>query len=264
MIHHPISFSDYKKLAGMSNSLMKHFDQSARHVWNAMTLPQERTDAMLLGNLTDHLLFGTQFDYAVSPFDEYRTKEAKAWRDAQHAAGLEVFKQPTVEAVRLMVHRIKTHPAAAEILKAGRAQVGMDWECEHDGQEMTIKGLSDWVSDEVLCLADLKTTEDASEATFMKHIVNMGYDAQAALYRDLWEWNTGDSIAWAWIVSESKPPHETAVYIASEELLDRGRKVYRARLSKYARVLKTGVWEGYPEAATVIDLPAWAKEREPQ
>ncbi len=264
MIHHPISFSDYKKLPGMSNSLMKHFDQSARHVWNAMTLPQERTDAMLLGNLTDHLLFGTELNYAISPFDEYRTKEAKAWRDAQHAAGLEVFKQPTVEAVRLMVHRIKTHPAAAEILKAGRAQVGMDWECEHDGQEMTIKGLSDWVSDEVLCLADLKTTEDASEATFMKHIVNMGYDAQAALYRDLWEWNTGESIAWAWIVSESKPPHETAVYIASEELLDRGRKVYTARLSKYARVLKTGVWAGYPESATVIDLPAWAKEREPR
>lgn len=264
MIHHPISFAEYKRLPGMSNSTSKHFDQSAKHAWNAMMFPQERTDAMLLGNLTDHLLFGTEFAYAVSPFDEFRSKEAKQWKEDQQSSGKEVFKSPTVDAVRTMAHRIKTHPAAAEILKTGRAQVGMDWEFEHDGQKMTVKGLADWVSDEVMCLADLKTTTDASEAEFKKHIVNMGYDAQAALYHDLWQWNTGESIAWAWIVCESEPPHETAVYIADEEILDRGRKVYRARLSKYAEVLKTGVWAGYPEAATVIDLPAWAKEREPR
>lgn len=257
MIHHPISISAYRDLGGMSNSLMKEFDQSAKHVFNAMTQPRDTSDAMLLGNLTDHLLFGTEFAYVVSPYAKFQSDASKDWKASQEEAGFCVFKDAAVEGAKTMVHRIKTHPAAAQILKTGRAQIGMTHDLEHDGIRMLIKGLADWVSDEVAVLTDLKTTEDASEKAFQKQIVNMGYDAQAALYSDLWKWNTGEKLAWVWIVSESKPPHETAVYVASDAVLERGRKLYRERLSKYAKVLKTGVWQGYPDEAQTIELPDW-------
>jgi PDDEXK-like domain of unknown function (DUF3799) len=254
MLHHPISFAEYRRIEAMSNSVMKEFDRSAAHAKHLMDNPIEPTPAMLKGSLTDHLLFGTEMAYAVSPYPDFKSGAAKDWKALQQEAGIHVFKSEVVDECKAMVYSIRNHPGAAEILRAGRSQVGMTW----DLPPVKLKGLADWVSDELMCLTDLKTTPDASQDEFAKHLVNMGYDAQAALYSDLWRWNTGEEIAWVWIVAESEPPYATAVYQADEDVIKRGRRIYERRLLSYVQVLESGEWAGYPDAVQSIGLPAWA------
>ena len=176
MIHHPISFSEYRNLPGIANSLLKLIDRSPAHLRHAADTPRVATPAMLKGSLTDHLLFGTELAYVVSPFDEFRSKEAKEWREQQREAGIAIFTSDVMNEVRAMVEAVQAHPAAQEILRAGRSQVALTSEIAG----VNCKGLLDWVPDEIASIADLKTTEDASPEAFARHIVNMGYDAQAA------------------------------------------------------------------------------------
>lgn len=262
MIHHPIRFAEYKRLQGMNQSLLKHIDQSPAHVAYQSRQYSKPTDEMLLGSLADHLLFGTEFPYVIAPYDDWRTKEARQWRDDQNAAGIHVFKQETVTAVQTMVRTTKGHPAAHEIIAAGRSQVGLDAVVEIQGQKLLLKGLLDWVSDTVLTITDYKTTGDASPEAWGKHVVNMGYDAQAAWYLDLWRINTGEDLLFTWIVSESEPPHCTAVYSATDEILARGREINRRRLERYAQVLESGVWSGYPDDVQPLQAPHWAVQKE--
>src|SRR5262245_27966982 len=53
----------------------------------------ESTIAQRLGSLVPRLALDKGDDYAISPFDEYRSKEARAWRDETEAAGLIPVKQ---------------------------------------------------------------------------------------------------------------------------------------------------------------------------
>lgn len=254
MIHHPISFLDYKALPGVSNSSLKHIDRSPAHYRQAIATKVKPTPAMLKGSLTDHLLFGTEFAYDVSPYDDFRSRAAQDWKATREAAGIAIFKDADVEDTRAMVAQIKAHPGAAELLDIGRCQIGITGNIHG----VHCKGLVDWVSDAFACLTDLKTTEDAGYEAFQRHIVNMGYDAQAALYLDLWKDATGEDIAWVWIVAEVEPPYATAVYVAGEDILARGREVNKRRLDRYAKSLADQSWPAYPNEVQPIVLPPWA------
>lgn len=210
---------------------------------------------MHLGSLTDHLLFGTEFAYVVSPYDDFKSKDAKAWREEQRSAGLAVMKQESVEHARAMVEAVKAHRGAMEILDVGRSQVALTGTLP--GGAAT-KGLIDWVSDAVMCLSDLKTTTDASGDEFTKHAINMGYHAAAAHYVDLWKQNTSEDIPFVWLVVETEAPFAVAVWIVSDAMLALGRRVNEARYRRYEECLKTGDWPAYSQEAVVLEPPAWA------
>ena len=262
MIHHPISFSQYCALDGINNSFLKHIDKSPAHLRWHQAHPTVPTPEMLKGSLTDHLFFGTEFNYVVSPYDDFRKKEAQQWRDETEASGVHVFKQTSVDEVSRMVASIRNSPTVAEILRAGRSQVAVRDNLDADGTLVQAKCLIDWVSDEYAILADLKTTGDASEDTFRRHVVNMGYDVQAAMYVDLWKAATGEELPFLWIVTESEEPHATALYQASKDSLARGRAILKARLRKYAICLSANRWDSYPENPVTLEPPTWAMMKE--
>src|SRR4051812_44666757 len=55
------------------------------------------TEAMLNGTLIDSLLCGGDTEIIESPYDEYRTKEAREWRDATAATGKLAVKRKELE-----------------------------------------------------------------------------------------------------------------------------------------------------------------------
>lgn len=262
MIHHPITFPAYCALDGINNSYLKHIDRSPAHLRWHQAHPTVPTPEMLKGSLTDHLFFGSEFAYMVSPYDDFRTKEAKLWRDQWEAAGFAIFKQSAVDEVSRMVASIRNSTTVAEILRAGRSQVAVQDDLDVDGSPVQAKCLIDWVSDEFAVLADLKTTGDASEDTFRCHVVNMGYDVQAAMYVDLWKAATGEELPFLWIVTESEEPHATALYQASKDSLARGRAILQARLRKYALCLAANRWDSYPTSPVTLEPPTWAMMKE--
>lgn len=263
MIHHPISFRDYKALPGMSQSLLKHIERSPAHLGWALSHPKKPTKEMQIGSLTDHLFFGTEYAYEVGPWDDYKTKDAQTWRKQNEEAGIASFLRKEVTEVEEMLGSIRMHPEVTTLMSSGRSQVALTGVWRDGDLEVEMKALIDWVPDEYLSICDLKTTDDASPAEFGRHVCNMAYDAQAAYYRDLWKQNFEEDVQFCWIVGERDAPYGSAVYRATDECLARGREIYCRRLKRWALAQREpGGLPCYPITVTDIELPTWALPKE--
>lgn len=103
-------------------------------------------------------------------------------------------------------------------------------------------------------LVDLKTTDSAAMSLWRKKVFKYNYDAQAALYLDLWTANTGeDRTDFLHIVQESYAPYQTEHRLMSAEFVAIGRSKYLRALEKYCECLKTGIWPGYDSDARQFD-----------
>lgn len=103
-------------------------------------------------------------------------------------------------------------------------------------------------------IIDLKTTTSAAMRAWRGHCYTYNYDAQAALYLDVWEVNTGeDRCDFRHIVQESYAPYQTEIRLMSAEFLEIGRMKYLNALKRYCQCLKTGVWPGYDSDCRTID-----------
>lgn len=111
-------------------------------------------------------------------------------------------------------------------------------------------------------LVDYKTAYSAAMRPWVKACFEHHYDAQAALYLDVWTANTGeDRIEFRHIVQESYSPYQTEKRIMTAEFLEIGRMKYQAALSKYCACLESGIWPGY---AANREFGGWqATEPEP-
>jgi hypothetical protein len=260
-IIHPIQDADYRSRDGVSQSALKEFGRSQAHFYHRITHPKEATPAMRFGSLVDHLLFGSQFRWVESPYDDFRGKEAKAWRETMEAAHTAVFKPDDVAGARALIASVQRRATTKLLLGSGRAQVAVFADLptsDPDQPALQCKGLPDFISADVEAVIDFKTTTDASPVEFSRTIINFGYDVQAAFYLDLLEANGEGGNEWYWIVAESEPPFEVAFYKAPASLIERGRAKYRFYLSTLSRCLQTGTWPGYPDEIQTAIVPDWA------
>ena len=258
---------EYRAKPGVTQSQLKHLSRSPAHFKYACEHPITPTPAMEFGTLVDHLFFGTPFKWVESAFDDFRSKEAKAWREDQERTGTTVFKPATIAEARAVIDSLMRRNAVKELLQAGSAQVAM----YADMEGVHCKGLPDWICSDQALIVDLKTTGKQAAAVFSvgdidytdgadfaRTIINLGYDVQAAFYLDMFKVITGEDMDWRWIVAEVEPPYEVAVWAATPQIIERGRRIYKQRLATYRACLEAGEWPGYPDKCQFVQLPAWA------
>lgn len=272
LLIHDINVADYRSRPGVAQSQLKHLSKSPAHFRYALDHPGVVTPAMEFGTLCDHLLFGTPFDWTPSPYDDYRKAEARDWRDRMQAQGTTVIKPEVVTSARDLVASVLRRRTVSEtLLSSGNAQVALF--ADIDGVQC--KGLADWICSDKAIIADLKTTgktaaattflgDDetegfASDAAWARTVINMEYDLQAAFYVDLYAAITGEAMGFWWIVAEAHPPYEVAVWVATADVLSRGRKLYKQRLAMFKECTERDEWPGYPDRPQFVNLPAWAK-----
>lgn len=227
--------------------------RSPLHFRHALTHKDPPTPAMEMGAYYDHLLFGTECSAVVSPYDDFRKAEARAWRDSMRASGYTILTQEQHESASLMLDAIRSDSAAQKLLLSGQAQVGFTSTiagCQ-------VKGLLDWLCSDYLMVVDLKVTTDASERAWQRHVINMGYDVQAAMYLAGVKNETGDDCRFAWIVVEDSPPHAVAVWVAHAGIIRRGTAILTDRLTAWDRCVQSGEWPGYTPEPREIGLPPW-------
>jgi len=108
---------------------------------------------------------------------------------------------------------------------------------------------------------DLKKTQDARPDAFGRSVYNYRYHVQEAFYRDVWKWETGDSIdRMRFAAIEERMPHATMVYKLDDEALNEGRRLYREALNLYAKCLERDHWPAYADEEQWLCLPPWAIE----
>ena len=251
----PIDVKTYRQHPAINVSSLKAFSRSPAHALVGFEEERETSDAMNIGSLLDHKVLGTPYLWTTSTYDDFRTKEARAWREDQEYRRVTVFKQDAIETVERMVESVRKHTVAGRLLaEPGKAQVGMFG--EFDGCDR--KGLIDWLPDATPVIVDLKKTRDASKAGFRRQIGQLRYDVQAAYYRDLYRDITGETREWQWICVEDFAPFAVAVYQLDRESCERGSATWQDWIRQWMVCEDTDSWPGYNGgAAEMISSPNW-------
>lgn len=252
MTHHPITRAEYDALPGINNSKLRWIQQSPEHFQYYCANPPSQTPAMIFGLYVDSLVFESDFPHVVSPYPDFKTKEAQAWRKAQPVP---VITQDQKQRADALLEALYHSSAATEILGNGFGRVA--YTSSMDGT--ATKCLPDWIYPGVII--DLKITTDASFEAFQRKILDMGYDVQGAFYQRSVEQETQEPHRFGWIVVEDEAPHAVAVWIADAGILKRGASILDSRLTTYRQCMTSGVWPGYTRKPTEITLPAWEERK---
>lgn len=276
-----IANSAYHGGNGISKSGLDLIGKSPLHYWAAYLDPDRpervETPAMELGTaIHSAVLEPDKFatDYVVLPADAPRkptavqrnakkpsddTVAAIMWWDAfnEEHKDRRIIDADDYESIVAIQRNVRNHPAARVLLDGGEAELSMFWEDSETG--VLCKCRPDFMNYKQNVIVDVKSTEDASPAAFMRSVVNYGYHVQAAWYLDGVKAATGTAPkAFIFAAFEKSRPHATAFYYADPEMIEIGRKLYRERLAVYAQCLASNLWPGYPETLQAISLPVWA------
>lgn len=256
----------YHSHQAVGHSGLVRLMRSPAHYREYVTNPPSPTPAMQLGTafhvaLLEPDRLGETF--VVAPKYDRRTKEGKAQAETWEAenAGKTALTAEQMETIQQMVASVKQHAGAAGLLANGMAEMSGFWIDQETGIECKCR--PDFLSmagETVTGIVDVKTCCDASADGFARAIATLGYDVQAAFYRDGLKALTGRTAPFYFIAVEKEPPFAVAAYKASDEVIEVGRAKYRGALQLLKWCRENDRWPAYQPSGEIetINLPRWA------
>lgn len=180
----------------------------------------------------------------------------KVWLEEN--AGRMIVTAGELRAVEQIVESVDRNADASMILKRGRCEESGYYADANHNIRCRIRP-DCYEMEDLMVLADVKTTDDISYEAFSKSIWNYRYDFQIAMYGDGIERITGKRPEYhAFIAIENKEPYDVAVYVLDAESLAKGEEDYRGALKTIDEAMKTQNWARANNGMTEIRLPAWA------
>ncbi|KQW79751.1 hypothetical protein ASC65_14480 [Brevundimonas sp. Root1279] len=257
-----------------SSGLRTIWQQSPAHYYvdsalNPNRAPGEDRPAFAVGRLAHKLLLegtdGLAEEFVTRPeqWSDWRTKEARVWRDEQVLAGKTVITDADLAAVTGMAESLATHPLVEQGILDGFVERSLLWQDAKTG--VWLKSRPDVIPNSSGLFADLKTTASVADDELARSLASYGYHMQAALVGMASEAVLGrpmEEFALVWV--EKAPPHCVRVTVLTGADIERGRMQLRSAIDQFARCLDTGRWPG-PGGdradAEYLELPAWAATR---
>lgn len=244
----------------VSKSLIVDFmDDPA--AWKASP-PKISTKAMRAGSLLDCLLTTPgemKSRYVVSPYDSFRTNEAKAWRVEMEESGAEVVTQDQIDLAHAQVDRIMSHPSAAKLLKGSRRQVAFRHKTKYG---FDAKGLIDIEPEDTETLVDLKNCEPRaleSLRSLQRYMMEWDHHIQAGSYCEGYSIASGaERTKFKFIYITSVKPLRVAVIELPMAAILFGADQYRAGMAKFAECLESDRWPSIWDCEVTLDLPEYA------
>jgi PDDEXK-like domain of unknown function (DUF3799) len=199
-------------------------------------------------------LFDTR--HVQSPFDSFRTNEAKAWRDGVLAKGQTIVTKEEKDTLTGMLMSVRQHPRFKQIMLNSPHELTAV--AKHSGTGLLRRARIDVLPRGNFVL-DFKSARDGSKVGFGKAVWDEGYYRQAAHYLDVFNEATGEKrtefLFWA---VEKEPPYLNAIYPCPLNLIEVGRKLNNATLYKIKHCMDSGSWPGHPADFEEFELPGWA------
>ena len=224
------------------------------------------TQSQKLGAIVHALLLGQDDVLDIHPVDAYRTKEAKALRDASFAAGrIPVKNGRSKDEPNLASEYEEALEHAARIDNALRKQFGI--ELGRMQRELTAL----WSDDDVLCKArfdafdgttvfDIKTCSDASTDSLARRIIDHDYHLQGATYISAAEHiapRMAGRINFVALFVENETSAIVPVKL-SPTFLELGRQRWEQSVLSWKKCLSTGYWPCYAgDSPLIVDPPQW-------
>ena len=203
------SMNDYHANTAIGSSQAKQAKKSIRLYKDYLDgiASFRTTPAMAIGTaIHAALLEPLSFSDAVvvSPYDSFRTREAKEWKAEELKKGVEIVSKDLLETIDIICNRTTSLDDIRILLENSeselvyRAEVnGLQCQCRFDAINVENKNAY-----------DVKTTSKFDK--FDWQVRDLGYDFSAGWYNMVYEATTGKSLeAWYWLVVETVPPYRS-------------------------------------------------------
>lgn len=179
----------------------------------------------------------------------------REWVAAREAAGMEVITHDQFTMAKNACARLD----AVEEIKKQRERCDVQVAVVSELCGVMCKGLIDMVPKKEFrkALGDLKTAQSADPKDWPRQVYDRGHAFQAALYLDLWNKESGESLEWFYhFVSEQAPPHEPCFMPLSQAFINLGRIQYQRALRLWAECQEKQEFPGYP-MNVVTEVENW-------
>lgn len=230
---------------------------------NPDAYPPKDSDQFAFGRAAHCLILGDEVfseSYVIMPFDSLRTKEARAWKEEQIAAGKTVITADQLEDIRRMADNLSKVPLVQAGILAGEPEVSLIWQDEPT--QIWVKSRPDVIQLNGQVVADLKTCASASLIDCQRSITKYGYDMQFALAIEGIERIFGVTATDAVVIfaEKSAPYHVRSMPIDADTLYWARMRVRRG-LDKIAGCFDRPPLPIFEDDETPYSLPASLQER---
>ena len=180
--------------------------------------------AIDLGELAHMFVLGGDAEaFVVSPYADFRTKEARNWKAEQIEAGKTIVTSDQYEIISQIVDNIEAHPMSKRLLKG--ANVRHEIEMFATAEDVKLRGKADamLIDKDAMIITDIKTTAQFGEWKYKS--MRRHYDLQAATYTLIGAASQKISpslVNFYFCVVETVAPYRVQYHHASLEFLEHG------------------------------------------
>lgn len=241
-----------------SSGARRLITSTPRKFYEEMTTVRPYNPAFEIGHAAHTLVLTVGDPFEVVDADSWRTKDAKAARDAALQAGNTPLLAKEYAQVRAMADAILDHPVAGELFTRNdtTSEQSLYWTDEQTG--VACRARPDLAVNDWSLVVDYKTTVSADPREFAKSIAKYGYHQQQAWYCEAVETLTGIRPEFVFVCQEKTPPYEVSLIQLDADAVRIGGRLNEDARSIYAACMDSGVWPSYPTSVQVVGLPAWA------
>lgn len=261
-LHLDVPFPTYRQWDAMNHHSLNAGPTPAHIRWALDHHDSGDTPAMVMGRALHMALLEPSLFSAtvkVAPDVDRRTKAGKeAWEAfVTESDGAFILTADQMADVRGMAASVKAHPGCRALVESvGPCEVSLLWRDAETGVMM--KNRPDKFLTDHGVLLDVKTARSAEPWAFGSVIKSLGYHRQLAMGLDGLRACGRDVAEAAMVVVENEPPYAAAAYSLDASSEECGRIEYRRSLEAWAKALKTGEFNGYPDSIDPISVPPWA------
>lgn len=271
----------------ISSSGVRAILRSPAEYWRTSALNPNRVEedpadnkAFILGRAAHHLLLGErEFSrhFVVSPYPDFRTKAAQAWRDDEFAAGRTVLTSTQIEQIKGMAGLLPWQKGMTNcglantplVAKGGALSGEIERSLIFKVGEVWVKSRPDAIPGDSNDFSDLKTVSPRSAAGIDDRALSLavydhGYHVQGAVVGMGAKEVLGRQMEGFHLVFvDTGNVHAVSIKTLDEADIIRGERGVYAGIATFAHCLKTGIWPG-PTArqtdAQKLAIPEWGRE----
>lgn len=235
-----------------------------RHAWetNPRLNPNyvaDESDKFDLGNAAHSLVLRDPQSFAILEFDDFRSRVAKAARDAARAEGKIPLLAKNWDRVRDMARaarcELDEHHDAHDAFTNGKPEQTLIWRED----KVWCRARLDWLPDMGPFYDDYKSTSASADPDLWdKAMMGMGFDFQAAFYlRGIRALGLWDKPVFRFVVQENYAPFALSVVALMPGALDLASRDVEIAIRRWSECLAFNSWPGYPKRTCYIDSPPW-------
>lgn len=205
--------------------------------------------------------------FVVSPYDDFRTKEAREWRDGETRT---VLKSDDFEDVFAMAAARKRSPQCAQAFLKGMPERSLIHRDEETGVYLKVR--PDWLPDDPAkdFIQEYKTARTIQPRRLGMAVFDYGYHSQAAMQFDVTAAVLNVTpLGVAHIVQEKEVPYLAELKMFDIDQLEFGRREYRRALQLFARCWEARLagkpervaWPGFSVEAQYFETPYYIRKK---